>query len=280
MQPADLLELGRLARACASRSRRAPGRAGSSRPACPRPRRCARARRPARARPRASAGRASWRAAGARRRSPDRARRSRPQAAGTPRVPTPGARRLQPLVQRVAQLEQVQHVLARVGELLGRQRPRVPARVARALGDVQSQHAAEQVAVAGLRARGRRSRRRPACRRRWSPRFSRRAAAARRPGARRAARSRSRDRRAPRASGVGSSASSVSNSAIRTPSGRVGVVGDDLHEAQQRAVAALRHELGVDPEAAAPARASAAMCATSSWPASVGAVDAFHRRAS
>jgi hypothetical protein len=35
---------------------------------------------------------------------------------------------------------------------------------------------------------------------------------------------------------------------------RVGVVGDDLDEAQQRAVAALRHELGVDPEPAAGAR--------------------------
>ena len=37
------------------------------------------------------------------------------------------------------------------------------------------------------------------------------------------------------------------------------VVDDDLHEAQQRAVAALGHELGVDPERAALARGERAM---------------------
>jgi hypothetical protein len=38
------------------------------------------------------------------------------------------------------------------------------------------------------------------------------------------------------------------------PARSVRVVRDDLHEAQQRAVAALGHELGVDPQAAAGAR--------------------------
>ena len=43
-------------------------------------------------------------------------------------------------------------VLARVGELLGRQRARVPAREARGLGHAQAEHVGQQRVVGGLRA--------------------------------------------------------------------------------------------------------------------------------
>ena len=65
------------------------------------------------------------------------------------------------------------------------------------------------------------------------------------------------------ATGVTSTSSSGSISEMRGPVGAA-VVDRDLHQAQQRPVAALGHELGVDPDPAARARATAAAAATSS----------------
>ena len=50
------------------------------------------------------------------------------------------------------ELEQVHDVLARVGELLGRERTRVPAREARGLRHAHAEHLAQQRVVRGLRA--------------------------------------------------------------------------------------------------------------------------------
>ncbi len=50
----------------------------------------------------------------------------------------------------VGELQQVGDVLGGVAELLGGQRARVPARVARGLADAQAEYGADQVAVAGL----------------------------------------------------------------------------------------------------------------------------------
>ena len=58
-------------------------------------------------------------------------------------------------LQLVGQLEQVRDVLGGVAQLLGGQRPRVPARVAGGLADPAAEHRAEQVAVPGLGARAR-----------------------------------------------------------------------------------------------------------------------------
>ena len=139
----------------------------------------------------------------------------------------------------------MQHVLAGVLDLLVAQRARVPAGEARALAHAQ----VEQLVAAAPRSRSaracRRTRRRPACRRRCAPRCPRRGAAARRPGARRAARSRSPGRRARRRAGSSRGPSS-SGSSTSTRLGPVSVGDRDLDQAQQRAVAALAHELGVD----------------------------------
>ena len=58
-------------------------------------------------------------------------------------------------LQLVGELEQVGDVLGGVAELLGGQRPRVPARVAGGLADALAEDRAEQVPVPGLRARAR-----------------------------------------------------------------------------------------------------------------------------
>ena len=58
----------------------------------------------------------------------------------------------QPALDLVGQLEQVGHVLGGVAELLGGERSRVPAGVAGRLADAAAEHRSEQVAVAGLRA--------------------------------------------------------------------------------------------------------------------------------
>ena len=54
-------------------------------------------------------------------------------------------------LQRPGELEQVKHVLARVGELLVVERTAVPARVARGLLHAHADHLAQQRVVAGLR---------------------------------------------------------------------------------------------------------------------------------
>ena len=59
---------------------------------------------------------------------------------------------VQAAFQLAGQLEQVHDVLARVCELLGRERARVPAREARRLGDLQPEHLAQQRVIGGLRA--------------------------------------------------------------------------------------------------------------------------------
>ena len=106
----------------------------------------------------------------------------------------------QRLLQRIGELEQVQHVLARVADLLGAQRAGVPARERRALAQAHADHLVQQGLVAELGAQARRSRRRPECRRSRAARWTTRGAAGRRPGARRAGRSGCRGRPAgPRA---------------------------------------------------------------------------------
>ena len=64
--------------------------------------------------------------------------------------PVEAARAGQSLLDHVRQLQQVGHVLGRVAQLLAGQRPRVPAGVAGGLAHTQAEHRAEQVAVAGL----------------------------------------------------------------------------------------------------------------------------------
>ena len=73
----------------------------------------------------------------------------------------------QAALELVGQLQQVGDVLGGVAELLGSQRARIPARVARGLADAQPEHGADQVAVAGLGALADEARRRSACRRCW-----------------------------------------------------------------------------------------------------------------
>ena len=173
--------------------------AASSRPAGPRRRGALAPGRQLRATARERGDRAGRRAAAAPRRSRGRARRWRPPAGGTPRAPTragrcpaaaAGARR------RAASRWATSS--ARVAELLGGQRARVPARVAGGLADALAEHRAEQVAVAGLGAGA------------GEPGGDlgvedvvelgapRRGAGSRRPGGRRAARPRSRGRPAAR----------------------------------------------------------------------------------
>ena len=149
----------------------------------------------------------------------------------------------------VGQLEQMGDVLGGIAELLGGQRARVPARVARGLADP----AAEDLRRAGCRIRPgrsrRRSRRRSGCRRCSSARFPRSGGGSRRPGVRRAGRSRSAGSASSSASGATSTSLERVDRARSGVSGDVGVVDGDLDQTQQRPVTALRHELGVDPEA-------------------------------
>ncbi len=160
----------------------------------------------------------------------------------------------QPALELVGELEQVGDVLGGVAQLLGGQRAGVPARVARGLADPAAEHRAEQVAVAGLRARA------------GEPGGDLGVEDVRDLGAPCAAQDRDvlaagvehdldrrvgeqlrqrRDVDVPRAGRSGRSAA---------PSDSAEAVDRDLHQAQQRAVAALGHELGVDPEAAGCAR--------------------------
>ena len=150
--------------AVAWRARPAPGRRSPSRRDGPRSTRSARARPRAPGRPRANAGRAGRRGAGAPRRSRGRARRSRPRAGGTPRAPTQPAAVAEAPLELVGQLDQVRDVLGCVAELLVGQRAGVPARVAGGLADPS----AKDLSRAGCRSpterRRRRTRRRSGCR--------------------------------------------------------------------------------------------------------------------
>ena len=147
-------------------------------------------------------------------------------------------------------LEQVQDVLARVVELLVAQRARVPAREARALAQAHVEQVVQQRLVADLRAQAR------------EPGGELRVEDVRDLGAPDAAqqrdvlaagvhaRSRPRGSASTSASGEQSRLSS-SGSSTSTRLGPPVAVGDgDLDQAQQRAVAALAHELGVDRERA------------------------------
>ena len=174
-----------------------------------------------------------------------------PPARGTPRAPTRAARgRSSRSLQRVGELEQVQDVLARVARpapsLSGRA---VPARELRALAQPHADHLVQQRLVAELRAQARRSPRRPACRRCCVISVCQSAP-------------QQRDVLAPGVQddldvGVGEHlgqrrrverlASSGSSTVDRTLA--VGSSTRDLDEAQQRAVAALAHELRVDAQA-------------------------------
>ena len=156
-----------------------------------------------------------------------------------PLQPPAGA---QALLDLVGQRQQVLDVLARVGELLLRQRPRVPAREARGLGDADLEHVVQQPGVAGLG---------------------------------REAREAGGDLGVEHVGHVGPPLAAEDRHVL--PAGvehdlhalvgehlgqRRGIearqrvehddlaADDDLHEAQQRLVAAFRHELGIDPEAA------------------------------
>ena len=142
-------------RRCAGRAwraRPASGRARPSRPGGPRRPPCARARRPARARRARSRG-------------------SRPEIRGSRRQASSGSRSsvavgdreallarpleppalAQPALQLVGERQQVLDVLARVAELLGRQRARVPARERGRLREPDLQHVVQQARVARLR---------------------------------------------------------------------------------------------------------------------------------
>ena len=171
LRPADLARRSsdcgrRLATSTSAASASTLG-TGRSRARAPSPRATRRARR----RPRAARARASSRAAGAGRRS--RGSRSSEASSSERHSSSAQSRRpqvAQAVLQRVGELEQVQDVLARVADLLGAQRARVPAREARAL----AQRARRPSRAAAPRSRagraGRRSRPRPACRRRCGSR--------------------------------------------------------------------------------------------------------------
>ena len=155
----------------------------------------------------------------------------------------------QPALDLVGELEQVRDVLGGVAELLGGQRPGVPARVARGLADPAAEHRPEQVAVAGLRARAR------------EPRRELGVEDVRDLGAPRPAQDRhvlaagvehDLDRRVGEQLRERRHVDPVERVDQRDVRGvvRVLVVDRDLHQAQQRPVAALGHELGVDPDPA------------------------------
>ena len=138
--------------------------------------------------------------------------------------------------------QQMLDVLAGVAQLLGRQRPLVPAREAGRLGQPDAQHVVQQPEVAGL---GREA---------GEPGGDLGVEHARDVGAPLPA-----QQRHVLAAGVqdhldrGSASTSASGAGSKpAPSERVQqrdlVADDDLHEAQQRPVAALGHELGVDAE--------------------------------
>ena len=146
-------------------------------------------------------------------------------------------------------------VLGGVAELLRGQRACVPARVARGLADPPAEHRPEQVAVPGLRARA------------HEPRGELRVEDVGdlgRPGAAqdrhvlaagvehnldRRVREQLRDRRH-----VGVALERVDQVDARLALGTRVVVDRDLYQAEQRPVAALGHELGVDADAPVLAR--------------------------
>ena len=150
------------------------------------------------------------------------------------------------VLQHGRRLQQVADVVAGVVDLLGAQRPRVPAREARALGQPDAEQLVQQRLVAELRAQPGeaggelrveevRDLRRPDAAQQRDVLAAGVHDDLDRP-----------DRRAAAASGAGSSApSSGSRTSMRTPSSDL---DGDLHEAQQRAVAPLAHELRVDAE--------------------------------
>ena len=138
-------------------------------------------------------------------------------------------------------------VLARIGELLGGQRPGVPAREARRLGDAQAEDLAEQRVIGALRGEPREAGR--------DLRVEHVRNLALQPPAHQ------RDVLPPRVhddlnGGVGEHVGEWAEVEIllervdqRDPLSRAGALGDgELHEAQQGPVAALAHELGVERE--------------------------------
>ena len=242
---ADVAERLAVARRALGQLDHATGRAGPSRPAGPRARRCARARRPARGRSRARAGPARSSAAAAATPRRGRARRWRRRSAGTPRAPTRAGPSRQPRLDLVGQRQQVLDVLGRVVELLLGQRPLVPAREATPTSSAGC--AARRGAARGSRpAREKPAKPAATCVSKTlvtSVSQQRRSSATSWRPAWRTISTSGSARHA--ASGAGSNSGPPIGSRITISS-----PDDDLHQAQQRPVAALGHELGVDPEAA------------------------------
>ena len=185
-----------------------------------------------------------------------RARRWPTRGGGTPRGPS--LRRpvsLQAPLELVGELEQVRDVLGGVAQLLGGQRPGVPARVAGGLADPAAEHRAEQVAVPGLGARA------------HEPGGELGVEDVRDLGAPGPAEDRhvlaagvehDLDRRVGqqlrRAVSTSTSPRASRSARCAGRRRRARVVDRDLHQAQERAVAALGHELGVDSDAPVRAR--------------------------
>ena len=152
------------------------------------------------------------------------------------------------VLQRVGELQQVQHVLAGVAELLLGQRPVVPAGERRRLAQPDAEHLLQQRLVAELRAHPREARRDLRV-----EHVAQRLPQSRRSSATswRAACSTISTAGSARTSASGAwSYSSVSGSRTTTSVPPSSVVERDLHQAQQGLVAPLAHELGVDADAA------------------------------
>ena len=170
--------------------------------------------------------------------------------------PIEAAGLLEAALNLVGELEQVGDVLGGVAQLLGGQRPRVPARVARGLPDPAPSIVAEQVAVTGLRARAAN----PAAS--WVSKMFvdlRGPRAAEDRDVLAAGVEHDLDRRVGRAAPPpGSTSTPDSSGSISSMRGsaarRRRLVDRDLDQAQQRPVAALGHELGVDPDPSVRAR--------------------------
>ena len=147
-----------------------------------------------------------------------RARRRRPRATRhSSRAQSRRPRSLSALLQRVGELEQVQDVLARVADLLVAQRPRVPARERRALAQAHAEHLVQQRLVAELGAQAGEAGGDLRVEDVAQLGVPSRGAAARRPGGRRAGRSRCRGRRAPRPAARGRTPRSAGRGPRRGP---------------------------------------------------------------
>ena len=166
--------------------------------------------------------------------------------------PVEPAERREPVLQDGRGLQQVAHVVAGVVDLLGAQRPRVPAREARALRQPHAEQLVQQRLVAELRAQPREA----GCELRVEE-----VRDVRRPDT-----AQQRDVLAPGVHddldlGVGEQRRerrgvelAVEGVEHLDPHVFAGNLDRDLHEAQERPVAALAHELGVDAQPAARAR--------------------------